>query len=101
MTGVVRGQAREPDALRLTSFVVGSALAPSRALALALAQDVDHDVERARQASNLVVGMHNDVGAVVISALQRLHAARQPLDRLHDGAGEEYRKREKDRSHDG
>src|SRR4051812_14697828 len=65
--------------------------AASAALALALPQHVDHDVERTCEAAQLVVRAHLDVCLVEIAALQSVGAARELLDGAHDRACEQQR----------
>src|SRR5688572_10056434 len=61
---------------------------PAGALALALAQHVDHHVEGPCELPDLVVGAHRDVGLVVVAALQRVRGRGELLDRLDDRARE-------------
>src|SRR5437868_3487420 len=49
-------------------------------LALALAQHVDHHVERPPQRADLVPTRHAHVGGVVVAALERVGGVRERLD---------------------
>src|SRR6186713_3207064 len=71
--GSQSGSWRRRDGLGLSLRVilhVAQCGTAARTLALALAQHVDHHVERARELAHLVVGTDRDVRAVVVAALQ-------------------------------